>query len=383
MGTHRYHLSLVVLLTLGLVLWSCKNQTTAPESEPPLPYVPPYSWTTATPASQGMDTLLLQQGIDAARGFSYIYSVLVLRDSFLVAEYYSGFLTQLNDYDIRSASKSFISALVGIALDKGLIDSLEQPVYGFFPDFDTTGMDPRKREITIRHLLTMRAGYDYTEGADYSGIFTQQANWAHEILKLPLKYNPGERFYYSTIQTHLLAVILARVSGMSALDFANQYLFNPLSIGVRSWYKDPQGYYYGGTGMNFTSRDLARFGYLYLRNGLVDGSQIVPQSWITQTVQPQNMTPATLGPFGNVNYGFSWWTQTGTSDSLYMALGYAGQVVLVEPQKDLVVVVTTDTGVDGTTADDQLAAVLGIIDQYILPATPSASILPTPSPLSR
>ena len=372
---NRLHLA-TVSFGLALTSLSCSNHATAPTEQSPFTYVSPYAWTTSDPASTGIDTVLFQTALDNLTSLPYVYSTLVVHDSLLIAEYYQGYLSKLNDYDIRSASKSFISALMGIALQRGLIDSLGQRVYSFFPEFDTTGMDPRKREITLRHLLTMRAGFDYSEGADYSAIFTPQANWVREILKFPLKYNPGERFYYSTIQTHLLSVILARVSGMSTLEFAKKNLFDPLSIGIRAWYKDPQGYYYGGTGMNFTARDLARFGYLYLRHGQLNGTQIVPQSWITQTVQPQNSTPLALGPFTNVNYGFSWWTETNPSDSLFMALGFACQIVMVAPGKDLVMVVTTNTDVASeAAADNQISAVAGIINQYLLPSVPAANPL--------
>lgn len=348
-----------------ITLLGCSLPPGPPPAEPEFNIRPTYAWATAPASSAGLDSVALSNHLKSNAGVS---AILVLRDSIVVFEYYGAGFNGENDFDIRSSSKSFISALVGIAFSKGLLNSLDQPVLSFFPEFDTTGIDPRKRLITIRHLLTMRAGFDYDEGSDYSHLYTPTAQWAHVTLNLPLKFDPGSAFSYATPQTHLLAVILARASGTSAYGFAEASLFEPLGISVRNWYKDPNGYYYGGTGMSFTPRDFARLGFLYLRRGTIAGTALIPDSWIDASVEPRNQTGSTWGGLNSVNYGYQWWTGRTASDSLYMAAGYAGQFCFVIPQRSLLLVSTSDSNVPAGTANAQELFVIDFLVNHILPA---------------
>ncbi len=318
-----------------------------------------------SPSSVGLDSSAL---VNQLKTKTTVHSLLIVKESLLVFEYYrSGFIKE-NDFDIRSASKSFISALVGIALEKGVLDSLSQPVLSFFPEFDTTGIDPRKRLITLEHLLTMRAGFDYTEGADYSHLYTPTAHWAQVSLSLPLKFDPGSAFSYATIQTHLLSVIVARESGMSTYEFAETHLFEPLGISVRGWYKDPDANYYGGTGMNFTARDFARLGYLYLKGGFIDGKRVVGANWVSESILGRNASAVQWGALDSVNYGYQWWTGRAGADSLFMAAGYAGQFCFVVPARSMVVVSTADANVGTATANEQELFVIDFLVNHIFPA---------------
>ena len=343
---------------------SCTQPGGAPVPLPEFVLRPTYSWVTASPSTAGLDSSALANHLKTNAG---INSILIIKDSLLVFEYYGGNFFKENDFDIRSASKSFISALVGIAIGKGVLDSLKQPILSFFPEFDTAGMDPRKRLITIEHLLTMRAGFDYVEGDDYSHLYTPDAQWAHVTLGLPLKFDPGSAFSYATPQTHLLSVILAKQNGLSTYEFAETFLFQPMGISVRDWYKDPQGFYYGGTGMGFTARDFARLGYLFLKGGFVDGKRIVAESWIEESRKPRNLTDTQWGDLNSVNYGYQWWTATTGADSMFMAAGYAGQFCFVIPGRSLVVVSTTDSDVPIETANTQELVVIDFLVNRVLP----------------
>jgi len=327
-------------------------------------YRDPYAWPTSTPTALGLDTAKISAALNEVRANAFILSLLVIKNDTLVVEYYNRFQKE-NDYEIHSAAKSFTSALIGIAIDKGIIRSVQDNVLSYFPDFDTTGLDPRKRSWTLEHFLTMKSGIDWDETADHTSLFTDNVNWMYTTLKLPLKYAPGERFLYTTPNVNLLSGIITRASGMSSYDFAERYLFAPLKISVRSWLKDPQGIYAGGTGMMFTPRDLARFGQLYLHNGTIDGTQIISRQWIQQTLVPRNASNLAWADLQSVNYGYLWWNNYDARDSLFMAAGFAGQFVFVIPAKNLIIVTIGDDNVTMGQASINENIVIGILRKYL------------------
>ena len=306
----------------------------------------------------------INAALNEIKANSFILSFLVIKNDTLVAEYYNRYQPD-NDYEIHSASKSFTSALMGIAIDKGIIRSTQESVLGFFPDLDTTGVDPRKRSWTLEHFLTMRSGIDWDENADHTSLYTDNVNWMYTTLKLPLKYAPGSQFIYTTPNVNLLSGIITRASGMSTYDFAERYLFTPLKISVRGWLKDPQGVYAGGTGMMFTPRDLARLGQLYLHNGVIDGTQIISRQWIQQTLVPRNPSNRTWGDFQSVNYGYLWWNNYDSRDSLFMAAGFAGQFVFVIPAKNMIIVTIGDDNASTAQASINETIMIGILTKYL------------------
>jgi CubicO group peptidase (beta-lactamase class C family) len=332
---------------------------------PPFVYRNPYPWPISTPASQGMDTAKVSALLREIRTQTFLFSFLAVCNDSLVIEYYRAFVKE-TDFLIYSAAKSFTSALVGIAIDRGFIPSEEANVLGYFPDFDTTKIDTRKRGWTIEHFLTMKSGIDWNEAADHSTQFPNNSNWMNTILHLPLRYPPGVSFIYTTPNVHVLSGILTRASGMSTYDFAEKYLFTPLNISVQYWGTDPQGIYIGGTEMAFTPRDLARFGQLYLHDGLVDGRQIISSRWIRQTLIPRNESNSTWGALQSVNYGYLWWNNYDSRDSLFMAVGFAGQFIIVLPARNMVIVTTGNGNVTTSQASLNEDTILGIVARYFL-----------------
>ena len=358
----------VALLLLG-VFASCSDESSPTDSDPsPFVQRTPYDWPQSTPAAQNLDTILIASAIQSVKASPFIYSFLIVRNGSLVVEEYRTGFSQFNDFEIRSVTKSFVSALAGIALKQGLLDSVGQRLLSFFPEYRSAGLDARKEDISVEHLLTMRAGFDYVEGSDYSHLYLPNGDWLKTTIDLPLKADPGSQFIYASPVTHLLSGVLTRVSGSSTAAIAEQFLFGPLKISPRLWDRDPQGIYLGGTGMNFTPRDLARFGYLYANQGMVDGTMILPASWIQESLVARNAQDVSWGDFGAVNYGYQWWTNFGVPDSLYMAAGYGGQFLVVIPRAQMVVVTTADPNVSPGKANDQELTVIRILSQQVFRA---------------
>jgi len=266
-----------------------------------------------------------------------------------------------------SVSKSILSGLVGIALNERFLDSLDRRMLDFFPEYVSPLLEGRKYNITIRHLLMMRAGFD-SERQIYFQI-RSSANWIESTIELPLVFNPGERMVYNTFETHLLAAILARSSQMIAFEFARTYLCGPLGITLQFWETDPQGYYFGGNSIGFKPRDLARYGDLYLRGGLINGRQIIPGKWIDESLTNfTNWQNLTWGDVADYNYGYLWWLGKISGYRVFFALGHGGQLIMNVPDLNMIIVATADPNFDWDIADEHERAILHIIAQYVVGA---------------
>jgi CubicO group peptidase (beta-lactamase class C family) len=284
----------------------------------------------ALPDSVWMDRILRQ-----AENSNPLSSLVVAHgDSILVERYYRG-MSATTPANVKSASKSVLSALVGIALQKGFLDSLGEKVADRLPEYFDGDTDPAKRQITLRHLITMSAGLETTSFYNYDAWIVS-SDWVRHALDQPMVAEPGSRYIYSTGNTHLLSVILTRATGMSTLEFGRRYLFEPLGIQARRWDRDPQGYYLGGNNMSFTARELLAIGQLYLHEGRYQGRQILPREWIEGSWQSY-----TGSRRNSRRYGYGWWNQRLGGEDVHFALGYGGQFIFVVPSLDLTVVATS------------------------------------------
>jgi CubicO group peptidase (beta-lactamase class C family) len=237
----------------------------------------------------------------------------------------------------------------------------------FFPEYVYQSIDPRKYDITIRHLLMMRMGIDGDENV-YMQVYNSP-NWVKTTIELPLLYNPGSRFLYNTYQTHLLSAIITKASGMSTMEFAKRFLFSEMKIECNEWQQDPQGYYFGGNSMDFTPRNMARLGYLYMNNGNMDGKQIVPAEWVEASLTNYtDFVGQNWGDLHNFNYGYLWWLGEIKDHQVFLALGHGGQFILNFPDLNMIVVATADWQLDWSTADQHERAILSIIANYIVTA---------------
>ena len=355
----------IVAVAVCILHLTCKETPVQPNSF--VPVVQDDNWPVSTPQAQGMNEDMLVAGYDAAEDLPYIYSLLVVRHGFLVAEqYFNGNSINIPN-NVQSVSKSFLSALTGIALREGYLDSLNHRMLDYFPEYVTPSIDSAKYDITLRHLLTMRAGFGPDESV-YVQI-TNSSNWVQTTLNLPLSYAPGSRTIYSTCEAHLLSVILTKASGTSTRSLVDEFLCEPLGITLAFWPQDPQGYHVGGNNMGFTPRDLAKFGHLYHHEGLFNGIQIVPKAWVDSSFANSTGHQGTSwGDLVKYGYGYFWWLGELSGHPVRFALGYGGQYILLVPDLDMIVVSTADWYYNRTTADEHERAILHIMATYILPA---------------
>jgi CubicO group peptidase (beta-lactamase class C family) len=290
----------------------------------------------------------------AARTLPRLHSLLVSRRGEVIFERYYNGRGRDRLANIKSASKSVISALVGVALDRKLIPDLKTPIATYFPGL-AKDPDPRKRSITVEHLLMMRPGLEGTSNRNY-GAWVTSRNWVRHALARPMFAAPGEEMEYSTGNTHLLSAILTQATGKSTWQFANEVLARPLGFSLAQWPRDPQGIYFGGNDMLMTPRQMLAFGELYLNKG-AGGSrqQIVSQRWVEQSCdgRSRNRRPGNPGPnadgfidpMRDREYGYGWWVHEIADVDTCFAWGYGGQYIFVFPTLDLVVVTTSSPDV--------------------------------------
>ncbi len=310
---------------------------------------PTNGWTRAQPADEGLDSKRLQQLVTQIREgeIPSIHSLLVVRNGhLLVEEYFDGHKAD-ELHTQQSVSKSFTSALVGIAIDNGKFSGVDEKVLDFFPKLE--GIDrshPQRQKMTLKDLLTMRSGTDYHERGDDSPHFQLNRiskGWTEFILNRPMVRDPGTHFQYDSGAVILASAMIKQRYGVHADRFAEEYLFKPLGIKQSNWYRNREGHPHTGGGLDLRSRDMAKFGLLYLRQGNWDGKQVVPKTWVKDSLSRQvNFEP----PKGrHVGYGYWWWVLSPdpngqSKQDVYAALGFMGQHIFLVPEHDMVVVVT-------------------------------------------
>ena len=283
------------------------------------------------------DDLLSLADETIQRDLPNVYSFLVIRNGALVFErYYQGHAST-SLFDIRSATKSFISALIGIAVKEKHIPNLDQKILFYFPEYKVTNMDPRKAAITIRDLLMMKSGLAWDEEHDFAELYSSE-NWIQDIFNLPMREESGLVFYYNSGVSHILSELIRRATGMTTLKFAQQRLFSRLGIGHHSWESDPMGVTLGYAGLSLTARDLAKLGFLYISDGIWNEGQILSREYVHDST-----TAWSSGGFPEeAEYGYHWWVLPAEMHSAYFAAGYGGQYLWIVPDLDLIVVTTAE-----------------------------------------
>jgi CubicO group peptidase (beta-lactamase class C family) len=264
-----------------------------------------------------------------------IRSFVVQQDGNLLIEEYRGGMHARRAINIKSASKSIISLLVGIAIEQGHLDGVNQKIGDFFSDYFKARPDPEKESITIQDLLTMRTGLASTSRANY-GPWVISDNWVEYVLSRPLVEKPGGEMVYSTGSTHLLSVILTRATGISTREFAKKYLFDPLRISIGGWDRDPQGYYMGGNNLALSPSALLKIGSMVMNMGVYRQEQVVPREWIVESMQIY-----TRSHFNPYDYGYLWWQRELQGRTVLFAWGNGGQYIIMIPSLKAVVVITS------------------------------------------
>ncbi len=239
--------------------------------------------------------------------------------------------------NIKSASKSIISALVGIAIDKGLLTGVDQPIASLLESELPAKPDPRLYDITVGHLLSMQAGLARTSGANY-GRWVQSRNWVRTALAQPFDDAPGGAMLYSTGSSHLLSAILTRVGKRSTLALARAWLGPQDGFAIGDWQRDPQGIYMGGNQMAMSARSLLAFGELFRTGGKAkNGQQLISPAWIESS-----WAPRTNSRFTGDGYGYGWFVREIGGHTVPYAWGFGGQMLYIAPSLGLTVAMTSD-----------------------------------------
>jgi CubicO group peptidase (beta-lactamase class C family) len=300
-----------------------------------------FAYPSASPAfaqaPAAIDRAALSPAVDAARGLLPLNTLQVSVDGSLVLdEGFRGHRTTAPT-NIKSASKSVVSALVGIAIDKGILTGTEQKIAPLLKDKLPANPDPRLAEVTIGNLLSMQAGLERTSGPNY-GAWISSRDWVRAALAAPFVDDPGGSMLYSTGSTHLLSAILTRASGRSTLALARDWLGKPAGVTVTAWERDPQGIYLGGNQMAMTPRSLLAFGELYRNGGRSpDATQVIPEAWIARSWEPR-----TRSRYSGEAYGYGWFQADFGGHVGHYGWGYGGQMIYVIPDLALTVAITSD-----------------------------------------
>ena len=368
----------LLALICAVLLVSC-----APAHTSPVPEQTNDGWPTASLAEVGIDEMKIGEAIERIHDDTYqnIHSVLIVKDGKLVfEEYFSGytwdyngdqFRGELTDYgadtihNLASVTKSFTSALVGIAIDHGFIQGVDEKVFAFFPEYASLN-DESKDGITLYHLLTM------TSGLEWNGMEVPLSDTNNDLVQLfivsdpeeyilakPVVDEPGTKWYYNGGGTNLLGEVIREATGLRMDDFAEKYLFAPLGITDYEWDHINPDMIHASGNLELRPRDMAKLGYLFLNGGVWKGELIVSEKWVTESTQKH------ASPSWADGYGYQWWLKTfhagSTSVDSFYAAGWGGQRIMVFPSLDMVVVFTGGNYVEDEPVDE-------IITRYILPA---------------
>jgi CubicO group peptidase (beta-lactamase class C family) len=376
MGTQRRRV--VVIFALGAVcLVAVASVAGGPAVRVVRHRVEPSWLPVSTPEEQGMDSERLGNAVVYLTGHRLDYrphQVIVARHGQRVLDVALYPFTQGLRHDIASVGKMVTGTLIGIAIDRGFIASVDEPVLSFFPDREIANRDARKEAMTIAHLLAQRSGiYHGTDGGHAEEDFLMEASpdWVQFVLDRPMAEAPGGTWYYSNANLHLAAGVLTAATGMSPLAFARRYLFDPLWISDVRWESDPQGVNLGYGGQEIRPIDLAKIAQLYLDDGRCGSRQVLSRAWVSRSTSPSPGPPPAGWP-PEYSVGFHWVL----ADDYREAGGSGGQVALFFPDEDLLVVVVAGGGTPYAGCSDPVALAAPLVSRYILPAVVSSSALP-------
>lgn len=287
----------------------------------------------ATPENDARDRQVL---LDAARQLDQMRSLIIARNGdILIAESLRG-----PDIDrpvnVKSVSKTIVASLVGIAIDKGVLESPAQTLEKTAPDLIPSDADPRVADLTLADLLTMQAGLERTSGRNYGG-WVQSPDWVANALSRPFVATPGQRMLYSTGSYHVLGAALAVAAGQSLHQLAQSWLGSPLGIDIPPWTRDPQGRFMGGNNMHLAPLAMLRFAETWRLGGRFDDQSIVSSSWIDASWRPH-----THSPFSGDDYGYGWFLTRLAGHRAVYARGYGGQMIYILPDQRLSIAITSD-----------------------------------------
>lgn len=355
-------IALYILPIIVIYLFSYSNVAAS------VKYYPTEQWQHSAPEAQGMSSTSLIEMMEHIKKNNYnIQSVTIVRNGYLILDAYINLFKEGQKHETYSVTKSVMSALIGIAIDKGYIKDVNQTIIQLFPDKNFDNLSESKKSITLKDLLMMVSGLDCNHGSvdKLAGTIAMRRSddWTQYVLNLPMDQTPGEYFNYCNGVSHLLSAIIYESTDMQTIDFAKKHLFNPLGIKDIEWEKSPEGVNNGFMGLRLQPKDMAKIGLLYLNDGRWENEQIISPEWIAESTQAYFD-----GKWNGKGYGYQWWINPA---GYYSALGNHGQAIYVVPDKNLVAVFTSNIEgrnmyISGT-----------LLQDYIIPAIVSSEALPT------
>ncbi|MDZ7791812.1 MAG: serine hydrolase [Xanthomonadales bacterium] len=278
-----------------------------------------------------------RQAIIARAGsLSRLHSLLVLHEGRPVVEHVVSGPGLSAPAALKSLSKTILSALAGIAIERGVVEGTDQSIVELLHSRVPQSAAGKVDAITLGHALSLQTGLRSTSGRHY-GAWVQSDNWVAHALTRPMIDEPGGRMIYSTGSTHLVGAALVEASGRSLLSLAREWLGEPLDVRVPDWMRDPQGIHFGGNEMSLSPRALARFGETYRLGGEIDGSRVIPPWWIEESWSPRGRSP-----WSGDDYGYGWFIDRIGGECAYYGRGYGGQALFVIPDVALTIVVISD-----------------------------------------
>ncbi len=325
-------------------------------------YYPADEWRTSTPEEQGVDSELLLKMFETIQAEKVpIHSVLIIRNGYLVCEAYLQPFRRDTRHDLFSATKSFTSALVGIAISEGKIKGVDQKITDIFPDLQIPKNNLGLEDTTIENILTMSAGHT----ADSVDFVYGIRNWPQKFYSLPFSTRPGTRFLYDSGASHLLAAILKKTTGQAVEAYARKRLFDPLGIRGYAWETSTEGIHTGGWGLRITPGDMAKFGYMILHKGSWNGKQVVPPEWVETATRKH--IEGYWGETRGDDYGYQFWMNPFGG---CRADGFAGQFIYILPEYDMVAVFTSGINYSEVYQPAKL------MSDFVVPAARSREPLP-------
>ena len=363
---------LKVLVVAGVIACQSASETQGPVEQLPRDgstYWPAAEWRTAEPEQVGLDGARLRALVQRLKtnAIPQLHSLIVVRHGYVAVEEYFNGSTVSQVHTMQSVSKSVTSLVTGIAIGEGKLATTTR-IFDLLPQYDSLIRgDERKRGVTIGHLLQMRSGINFHEspyaGSPLERLNTSRGDWVAIALGEPMNAAPGELWQYNGGGVIALAKAVQQATGERFNAYARQKLFNPIGITTQYWVVSPfDSLPHTGGGLNLRAMDLARLGYLVLRQGRWNGSQIVPVAWIMESTRAHTGRPRYFGPW-STDYGYLWWllptSEGATTSTMITASGNMNQWLFIVPQQDLVVAVTG--------ADNQ-AAVVDFMIREVLPS---------------
>ncbi|MBU8892653.1 MAG: beta-lactamase family protein [Bacteroidales bacterium] len=335
-----------ILISFTLIFFSCSEENIAPDfiSQGLYEgfYFPSTSWKYCNPEEVGVNSKLLSEAHlyisnpdFATDGYA------IIKDGYIIAEDYFGNFSINTKHKSYSIAKSFTSATIGIAIEKGFINDVDDKIPEYYTKLNNDNVQQWKKDITISNLLTMTSGIEWSESGVLTNDIFQMSisdDFVEYVLNKQVINEPGTIWSYNSGESMLLSGIINITTGMSMLEFASENLLEPIGIVNLEWNSDSENHTIAGWGINATVHDYARFGYLYLNNGAWEGTQIISEEWINSSLTPfKNDIPF---------YGYLWWLTDETfsnssvnlPDDIFMAIGALGQYLVIVPSENLIIV---------------------------------------------